>query len=76
LLFEHLWLSYQMKVVKPEPEIFRRLLAESGYVAEETLFVDDAPTNCQAAAQWGIRTFLAPIRDDWRTGLTQALMQH
>jgi putative hydrolase of the HAD superfamily len=75
LLFEHLWLSYRMKAVKPEAEIFRRLLEESGYRPEETLFVDDAASNCEAARQWGIHTFQAAIRDDWRARLTQALMQ-
>lgn len=75
-LFEHLWLSYQMHLVKPQPEIFQRLLEESGYIPEETIFVDDATSNCQAAEQWGIHSYLVSIRADWRSGLTQALMRH
>jgi putative hydrolase of the HAD superfamily len=73
VLFEHLWLSYQMHLVKPEPEIFARLLEESGYVPEETLFVDDSDTNCRVANTFGIRTYQAPIRADWRAELTQVL---
>jgi putative hydrolase of the HAD superfamily len=75
-LFEHLWLSYRMHSVKPEPEIFRRLLAESGYRPEETLFVDDAPANCRAAEAFGIHTFQAPIRADWRQTLDEYLHAH
>jgi putative hydrolase of the HAD superfamily len=73
LLFEHLWLSYQMHLVKPEPEIFSQLLADSGYRPAETLFVDDSATNCRVAEGFGIRTYQAPIRADWRAELSQVL---
>lgn len=64
-LFEHLWLSCELGLVKPNPEIFRVILAQSGYDPDETLFVDDNLGNCQTAEQFGIHTFCAPIRTDW-----------
>jgi 2-haloacid dehalogenase len=45
-------------VVKPDPEIFRRLLERFELTAESTLFVDDAPRNVQAAEKLGIQAVL------------------
>ena len=64
-LFEHLWLSCDLHLVKPDTEIFRVVLEQSGYVPEETLFVDDNQHNCEVAESFGIRTFCAPVRSDW-----------
>ena len=72
-LFEHLWLSCELGMVKPDPAIFRAILADSGYDPAETLFVDDNEGNCQAARALGIHAYCAPIRTDWREDLTQAL---
>ncbi len=43
-------------VVKPEPEIFRRLLARFSLAAERTLMVDDAERNLATAVSLGMRT--------------------
>lgn len=75
-LFEYTWLSYEMHLVKPDPQIFARLLEESGYIPEETLFIDDAPSNCRAAEAFGIRTFTPSIRTDWRAELRELLAQY
>lgn len=72
-LFEHLWLSCELGLVKPNPEIFRVILEQSGYDPAETLFVDDNQGNCQVAEQLGIRTFCAPIRADWTGQIRQYL---
>ena len=45
-------------VVKPEPEIFRRLLERFGLRPESTLFVDDSPRNVRAAQELGIQAVL------------------
>lgn len=73
-LFEHLWLSCDMHLVKPDPRIFQTILQESGYKPEETLFVDDNERNCHVAASLGIQTFVAPIRSDWSSELRQYLV--
>lgn len=73
-LFEHLWLSYELGLVKPDPEIFRVILAQSGYVADETLFVDDNQHNCEVAQQLGIHAFCAPIRTDWTSQIRPYLL--
>jgi 2-haloacid dehalogenase len=38
-------------VIKPDPEIFRRLLSRFALVAERTVFVDDSEVNVAAAAE-------------------------
>lgn len=73
-LFEHLWLSCDLKLVKPDPEIFRAILADSGYQPEETLFVDDNQANCRIAESLGIHSFCAPIRSDWSSLCRQQLL--
>jgi len=40
---------------------------------EETLFVDDSPVNCEAAARLGIRTLCPQNNEDW-TGMLQELL--
>jgi 2-haloacid dehalogenase len=40
-------------VIKPDPEIFRRLLSRFSLVAQRTVFVDDSEVNVAAAAELG-----------------------
>lgn len=51
-------LSYQEKLIKPDPEIYRLLLARYSLKAEESVFLDDTPMNVEAAravGMYGIR---------------------
>ena len=54
-LFEKAYYSYQLKLYKPDPEIFHFVLKDSGLLAEETLFIDDNPDNIKAAEKLGIK---------------------
>jgi 2-haloacid dehalogenase len=51
-------------VIKPDPEIFRRLLSRFALVAERTVFVDDSEVNVAAAAALGMVAlrFVSPAR--------------
>ncbi|KAA0992336.1 HAD family hydrolase [Dyadobacter aurulentus] len=55
-LFETVFLSYEMGVMKPNPLIYQKVLDQAGIKAEETLFLDDNYDNIQAAAKLGIET--------------------
>lgn len=57
-LFKETFLSFRMKLAKPDPEIFREVLRQAGLKPEETLFIDDSAVNCQAAQSVGIQTEL------------------
>lgn len=52
--FERMFVSFEMHLAKPDPEIFRRALEEAELVAEETLFIDDSAVNCASAASVGL----------------------
>jgi putative hydrolase of the HAD superfamily len=55
--FEVFYLSYEMKMRKPDSEIFEFVLQENNLIAEETLFVDDTKENTDTAAELGIQTW-------------------
>lgn len=55
--FEKLYLSYEVGVCKPSPELFNHLLKDANIIPGETLLVDDGPANCQAAELLGIHTY-------------------
>ena len=46
--------SYEVRAMKPEPEIYRVAVAESGCEAEECFFVDDLAENVEAARREGM----------------------
>ena len=62
--FRGTMVSSQEGVIKPDPEIFRRLLARFSLTAATTLFVDDAPRNVAAAVALGMPAvrFTSPAR--------------
>lgn len=56
-LFEKLWFSHQIGLVKPDPEIFRFVLIDAGLKPEETLFIDDTLVHVEAARSVGINAW-------------------
>lgn len=71
--FDKLFLSYEMKCMKPDRRIFDRMAAEAPLVPAETLFIDDSPTNAAAGTALGYRTLCPRSNDDWRGELRQVL---
>lgn len=63
--FHRVYLSYEMHLVKPDPEIFVQLMDDAGIRPEETLLIDDALVNCKAAEALGMRTYMPEPREDW-----------
>ena len=63
--FDQIFLSYQLHLAKPDPAIFRTVLAEAGLRPEETLFVDDSADNCRIAAASGLQVFHSCCPEDW-----------
>lgn len=52
------YLSQQIGLRKPDPEIFRYVLNKEGFTAQETVFFDDVPENVNAASAVGIQAIL------------------
>lgn len=63
--FDGMALSFQEKVCKPDPEIFDILTRRYGLDGGRTLFLDDSPANCEAAAHLGIDSLLIPENADF-----------
>jgi len=63
--FEQIFLSYEMKMAKPDAGIFRKLMDETGILPKETLFIDDSETNCRTAEALGISTYTPQAHEDW-----------
>ncbi len=55
-LFETVFLSYEMGLMKPDTRIYQEVLDKAGLKAEETLFLDDNADNIRGAAELGIET--------------------
>jgi 2-haloacid dehalogenase len=52
--FEGIVVSGEEQVVKPEPEVFHRLLERYDLAADEVIFIDDSPANVEAARRLGM----------------------
>lgn len=54
--FREIFVSGELRLVKPDPAIFRHVLDAIGAESARTLFVDDAEKNVVAAAELGLLT--------------------
>lgn len=57
-------LSYRIKKVKPNPDIYQELLSMYGLKAEECLFIDDRADNCEAAIKEGYQAIQYTTREE------------
>lgn len=69
--FDHVVLSGEERVIKPDPEIFRRLLARSGRRAEECVFIDDVAAHVAAARALGFDAIQFRTPDELRRDLVR-----
>ena len=69
--FEKVYLSYEMKMAKPDFNIFESLIADAGIDHKETMFIDDSVDNCLAAETLGISSFVAKSNEDWTRLFTE-----
>jgi putative hydrolase of the HAD superfamily len=57
-LFDHVYYSFEMGLVKPNPAIYHQVLIEQGFSPEEVLFFDDNVANINSAKLMGIQAYL------------------
>lgn len=53
-LYEDMFISSEMKMLKPSPEFYREAIRRIGLPPEEILFIDDSLTNVEAARAQGM----------------------
>lgn len=63
--FERIFLSYEMKMAKPNADIFQKVLDVASLDPKETFFIDDAEANCRMAEMLGISTYMPKAGEDW-----------
>jgi len=71
--FDSFFCSYEMRVCKPDPEIYLKALEMDSMQPSETLFVDDSLKNVNAAAALGIHTLHVQPDADWMPQLETIL---
>ncbi len=64
--FDRLFLSYEMKLVKPGAEIFREMASQGGIDPRETLLIDDGAANVATARSLGFHVYQPEAREDFR----------
>ena len=63
-VFDKCYYSYEMKMAKPDAEIFEALLTDAGVKPEECLFLDDGQKNIDQATKLGIQSYLVDVKED------------
>ena len=71
--FDVLFLSYEMRICKPDAEIFHQVLQCEGANAEECLFIDDSRKNTDAAKSLGFQVLTVATNEPWMPKLRQLL---
>jgi putative hydrolase of the HAD superfamily len=64
--FDKMYLSCQTGFTKPDRRIFDCMIADTGLIPSETLFIDDGPANIATAAGLGMKTFCPKNGADFR----------
>ena len=63
-IFDKIYYSQRVGMRKPDEKLFRLVLEENNLKAEETLFIDDALINVEAARKVGIKGYHIHISDE------------
>jgi putative hydrolase of the HAD superfamily len=63
--FEKIFLSCELGVEKPNPEIFKKVVEGIACPPDDILFFDDSEVNCEAARKYGLQAVLAPANSAW-----------
>lgn len=71
-IFTHEYYSHHLHMRKPDVNIFHYIIKHAGFNPSETLFIDDAPDNIQAANSLGIIGYLI----DRETDVTSLFTSH
>jgi FMN phosphatase YigB (HAD superfamily) len=71
--FEQFYLSHEIRLRKPDREVFQFVLDQNNLQAAETLFIDDTLENTEAAATLGIQVWNLQVGREDIVGLKERL---
>ena len=63
--FDAVYLSCELRELKPSEAIFRKVIADSGIVPAQTLFIDDGRKNVDAAQALGFAVYMPAPGEDF-----------
>ena len=63
--FDKIFLSQELHLQKPDPEIFKTAIRKLRASPAETIFLDDSPVNTAAATACGLQTLTVTADVDW-----------
>lgn len=63
--FDKIYLSYELHELKPSEAIFHKVIADSGVVPGETLFIDDGQKNADTAQTLGFAVYMPAPGEDF-----------
>lgn len=66
--FDHVTFSYELRKVKPQPEIYLDATAGLGVEPAQALFLDDRPDNIEGARAAGLHAYLYSTWEDFVAG--------
>ena len=71
--FEESFLSFQLGLLKPDPQFFLHILNKMGAPPSECVFIDDTPENVEAARSVGMTGLRFTTNDNLQNSLTAIL---
>ena len=63
-LFDHVFVSHEVHLAKPDPTIYHHAVRVIGRPAEQCLFIDDALLNVEAAQREGLQGAWLDIKEE------------
>jgi glucose-1-phosphatase len=57
-LFEKIYFSCELKMRKPDAEIFEKVVSENNLIPSQTLFIDDSVQHIEGAKKYGLNVLL------------------
>ena len=71
--FEKEYLSYKMKMAKPNRDIFEKMIKDAKILPEETLYIDDSPANIATGKELGFHVLLYNPKEDLYVKISEYL---
>ena len=72
-VYNKIYLSFEMKTCKPGIEIYDKLIADSGIIPSETLFIDDGKANVESGEKAGLISVLYDVNTSLKDTVLEAL---
>ena len=66
-------MSYAVRMIKPDPGIYRKLFDRYGIAAEESVFLDDSPANVETAEKLRMHGILVESQEQAKKELEELL---